>query len=600
MPVRVQFAIGVFCGLMYSLASGLGMPLVVKVVLPVLFHSKDKEEHVVKKASHTFMDNFEFWKQLRASGEHMLQTIPQERLVLITCLWIPVIFLIRAISGFSNSYLIQYTGLRVVEGIRTDVFRKLQSLPLSFYHKNRSGDLLARIISDSSILQQVIAQSSSDLIKQPATLISALASIVIISIVDSGVFFALIAFLSVPCCVFIIRTAGKRLAAKAKMLQKAGGDLSALLAESLQSPLEIRAYNLEDHQVNSFTRHVKKMIKLSMKVVRYRQIITPSIEFVAAIGFAFALYQGWRHHMNLESFVSLGMALFMAYEPVKKLGNIHSLFKQADSAAARLEHVLYQEDSMPDPGHPQQILPGKTEVVFEGVSFAYDEDEVLKSLDLTFPVGQVVALVGPSGAGKTTFAQMLPRLYDPTKGRITLGGVDLKDLRKADLRGQIAVVPQMPALFSGTLADNIRMGRQDATDEEVREAARLAYAAEFIEKLPDGYNTVIGERGSGLSGGQRQRIAIARAFLKNAPILILDEATSALDSESEARVQLALADLVQGRTTFLIAHRFSTLAVAQRILLFSEGRVIADGSHDELYQSNALYRAMYDHQTLTA
>ena len=229
---------------------------------------------------------------------------------------------------------------------------------------------------------------------------------------------------------------------------------------------------------------------------------------------------------------------------------------------------------------------------FEGLSFAYDEEQVLKDVNLEIPVGQVVALVGPSGAGKSTFANLLPRFYDPQQGAISIDGMDLRELAKRDLRDHIAVVPQMPSLFAGTIADNIMLGKLDASRGEIQEAARRAHADEFIRNLPQGYETEVGERGDQLSGGQRQRIAIARAFLRDAPLLILDEATSALDADSEAAVQEALADLVKGRTTFIIAHRFSTITIADRILVFEKGEVVADGTHEELRDSNPIYKAM--------
>ena len=275
--------------------------------------------------------------------------------------------------------------------------------------------------------------------------------------------------------------------------------------------------------------------------------------------------------MTLEGFMTLGMALYMSYEPIKKLGAIHSLFRQGGAAIERMEFILHEPDTLPDPVSPKPFAAPQQAIRFENVSFAYEKELVLSEVNVDIPIGQVVALVGPSGAGKTTFASLIPRFYDPQSGRITIDGTGLSELTKHDLRNHIAVVPQMPSLFAGTIADNIRIGRLDATDEQIITAAVKAHADEFIRSLPDGYQTQVGERGDQLSGGQRQRIAIARAFLRDAPILILDEATSALDSESEAMVQLALAELVKGRTTFIIAHRFSTITIADRILVFQGG-----------------------------
>lgn len=580
--VKGPFIVGVLCGLLYAGATGAGIPLMTKVVFPILFHDAPGKE-----------GNF-----LEAWMRGQLGNVSEDRLLFFTCLWIPFVFLIRAIAGYANSYLIQYSGLRVLEGIRTDLFVKLQNLPVSFFKKNRSGDLLARMMQDTEILRQVLANASSDLIKQPATLVCAVATIVYLSIQNHSFVMTLIALTSVPLCVIVIRSTGKRLALKAKMLQKRGGDLTAMLTESLQSSLEIRAYNLQERQISQFRQRIREMLKLSLKVVKYRQAIGPLIEVVASIGFAFALYIGVRNEMTLKDFIALFMALFFAYEPVKKLGAIHSLFRQGGAAVERMEYILHQPDTLPDPENPKTLASPKRSLRFENLNFAYDEESVLRDVNVEIPVGQVVALIGPSGAGKSTFASLIPRFYDPREGSITIDGTDLREVTKKNLRSLIAVVPQMPSLFAGTIAENIRLGRLDATDDEVREAARKAHADQFIREQPDGYQTQVGERGDQLSGGQRQRIAIARAFLRDAPILILDEATSALDPESEAMVQQALAELVRGRTTFIIAHRFSTITVADRILVFENGRISADGTHDQLRGTNAIYQSMLGGQVI--
>jgi len=581
--VKWIFAAGVVAGLIYAVASGAGLPLVTKIVFPVLFGEPGDEATAW----------WQIWLQDRIQG------ISQNRLLLITCLWIPAIFLLRALAGYANSVLINYVGLRVSEGIRTDLFVKLQTLPLSFFRANRSGDLLARLMTDTELLRQVIAQTSSDLIKQPATLIAAVSVLATQAFTDRRFSTAIIALVTVPLCVSVIRMIGKKLSRRARQLQRQGGDLTATLAESLQAPLEIRAYNLQQRQISTFSAKVRKILGLNMKVVRYRQAISPSIEFVAASGFAASLYFGVKGGMGLDDFLFLGMTLYMAYEPVKKLGMIHSLFKQGEAAVDRIEHILNEPDRLPESSSPSRLGRPIQSIRFEDVSFAYKEERVLSHIDVEVPIGQVVALVGPSGAGKSTFAHLVPRFYDPVEGRITLDGVDIREYAKKDLRAQIAVVPQMPALFTGTIAENIRVGRLDATDEEVEEAARKAFAHDFILAQPNGYQTEVGERGDLLSGGQRQRIAIARAFLRDAPILILDEATSALDSESEQNVQKALADLVKGRATFIIAHRFSTITIADRILVFQKGHIVADGSHESLLKAeDPTYRSMISSQLM--
>ena len=573
--MKWQFLAGVSCGIAYAVASGAGLPLMTKLVFPVLFNTGTEGTKP-----------YEVWLRGLIGG------VSHETLLLVTCLWIPFIFLIRAIAGYANSYLIQLSGLRVLEAIRTDMFVKLQGLPLSFYKKNRSGDLLARLMSDTDILRQVLANASSDLIKQPITLLSAFGVLIYMAFKDHSFFIALIALITVPVCVTVIRAAGKRLADRARSLQKQGGNHTATLAESLQSSLEIRAYNLEERQISEFRKRVRSILNLSLKVVKYRQAISPAIEVVASGGFAAALFFGVRSGMTLEGFMTLGMALYMSYEPIKKLGAIHSRFRQGEAALERMEYILHQPDTLPDPLNPLPFVRPKQSIRFENLSFAYEAEPVLNEVNVEIAIGQVIALVGPSGAGKSTFANLIPRFYDPQSGRITIDGIDLREFTKKDLRQHIAVVPQMPSLFSGTIAENILLGRLDATEEQIIEAAQKAHADKFILGLPRGYQTEVGERGDKLSGGQRQRIAIARAFLRDAPILILDEATSALDSESEAMVQLALAELVKGRTTFIIAHRFSTITIADRILVFQAGRIVADGNHEQLRETNPIYQSM--------
>lgn len=573
--VKWHFLTGLLAGLVFAAATGAGLPLMSSVVFPVLFESGSGSSQW-----------YTAWLASR------LGEISRDELLIYTCLWIPAVFLLRAAAAFTNAYFIQYAGTKVVEMIRTNLFVKLQALPLAFFKRNKSGDLLARVMNDTQMLQNVVAQASSDLVKQPATLLFALGVVVYLSITDEKFFIAVIALLTVPVCVMLIRLAGKKLAKRARALQARGGDLSASLSESLQSALEIRAYNLQASQISGFRRRVGEIFKLSMKVVKYRQIISPSIEVVAATGFAAALYFGVRAGMDLPGFMTLGTALYMSYEPIKKLGNIHSVFQQGKASVDRIEFILHAEESIPNPENPAACPKPTKGITFENVTFAYNELPVLHNVNLEIPAGQVVALVGPSGAGKTTFAQLVPRFYDPQGGRILLDSVPIRDFLKNDLRQHIAVVPQNPSLFVGTLEENIRIGKTDATRAEIEAAAKKAFAHDFIIGMDHGYETPVGERGDLLSGGQRQRIAIARAFLKDAPILILDEATSALDTESEAMVQQALAELVKGRTTLIIAHRFSTIKIADRILVFKQGRIVGDGSHEQLQDLNPIYQAM--------
>lgn len=579
---------GLLAGVVYSLSSGVGLPVMFKTVLPIFFgREAEASPRVVAWA-----------KQMFGEAYH-------DKLLLTACLGLPLVFLLRGLSQFANRYLVNKAGFIVLERVRQEVFARLLRLPLTFYHRHQSGDLVNRLMNDTEQLRAMIVNVSAEILKQPFTLLSAAGYLLYLSITDRSALFVLIALASVPLCVFPIRLVARHLAKRSRELARQGGSLAAVCTETLQSPLEVQAYNLEDHQQGRFAARVREILRLSLKAVKYQSLTAPSIEFVSVCGFMAALYFGVQHGMDFGTFSALGVALFLCYEPVKKLGGINEAIKSRVGSLERIEEVLDAPDTVVNPAAPRPLPPATAEIEFVGVSFRYptaalDAPAALNDVSVRLVPGEVVALVGPSGAGKTTFALMIPRFFDPTAGAVRLGGVDLRELDKTALRSRVALMPQVPVLFHTSIAENIRLGRLDATDAEVREAARKAHIADVIAALPQGYDTVVGERGTSLSGGQRQRIAIARAFLKDAPILILDEATSALDAESEAQVQAALRELVRGRTTLMIAHRFSSLGLATRVLVFEEGRITGDGAPEELATRHPVYRRMLELQRLGA
>ena len=511
----------------------------------------------------------------------------------------PAVFFARGASQFVNQYLVAYCGNKVLEFIQVDLFKCLQRLPLRFFNKHKSGDLLSRLMGDTQMMRMIVVNVANDIIIQPMQLIGALGFLVWMSMQKSEFFFLLICLATIPICVFPIRLIGRKLLRKAKVVQEQIGDLTASVTDSLQAPTEIRAYNMQERVAHSFHQQVQKLFKVRMKVVKYDKALGPIVEMVSACGLAITIVYAGRANMDFkEDIVPLLMALYMSYDPLKKLGKIHARIQNATASLDRVEYVLHYPDELPEPESPVPMESVNGDVGFDQVTFSYDEEPVLEDVTLRVPAGQVVALVGPSGAGKSTFANLIPRFYDVSQGRVTVDGNDVRAVRKHTLRDAIAIVSQTPVLFNETVMENIRIGRPEASDDEVVAAARKAHAHDFIVgTLDDGYETEVGERGTRLSGGQKQRVAIARSFLKDAPILILDEATSALDSESESKVQEALEELVKGRTTFIIAHRFSTIKIAERILVFEAGRIIADGSHEELHASSPLYRGLYDRQS---
>src|SRR6478736_3188952 len=639
-PAKWPLMGGLLAGMLFAITSGVAFPFVLQVVVPVLF-GKTKaptaavqivaenpnqpatlvassnavtsavvtnvpaspgattQENPTPITTKTAQEQMEKWTHWLFGDDQ------PDQLLLAACLALPLLFLIRGTCSFLSQYLTNYAGFLVLEALRTDVFQRLLQLPLAFYQRNKSGDLSSRLMADTEQLKTVIVIVSADIIKQPFTLIGALSYLIYQGFTNRSALFVLIALLGVALCIIPIRMAARRLIKKARLLASQTGELNAVVTEGLQSPMEIQAYNLQPRLQERFTDSIRSIFRLSMKTVKYRSFVNPVIEFISASGFTIALYYGVKHGMDVGVFTAMGGALFMAYEPIKKLSIVNAVWKMGAASLDRLEQILDAEDTVPQPAQPVALPSGAPEIAFENVGFTYQPREAgsqpsvaLVDVNVHFRPGEVVALVGKSGAGKSTFIALLPRFYDPTAGRVSLGGVDLRQADKTALRNHVALVPQMPVLFNASIADNIRMGRLTATDEEVRAAAQKAYVADFIETLPQSYDTIVGERGASLSGGQRQRIAIARAFLKNAPILILDEATSALDSESEAKVQQALQQLVQGRTTFMIAHRFSSISLATRILVFEEGRITGDGTAEELNRTHATFRRMTELQQL--
>jgi len=555
--VRWQFIGALIAGLIYGVASGAGIPLILKEVLPRMW----------------------------VEGP---DPVAYGDLIMIGVIMVGGMG-IRCSSEFANMYGMAYCGQRVLEGLRTDTFAHLQKLSLSFFERRRSGDTVSRLITDTEVLRAGIVTVTNDIIKQPFTLIGAAGVIVYLSLQNSQFVFILAFLISAPACVFPIRWLAGKLKVRAKKLQAQVGDVSAYVTDSIQAPREIRAFNLQGGQIRGMRRRVRELMKWQLKVLKYERSVAPLVEFVATISVAIVIVYAGRNSVGIQQMVPLLGALYFCYEPVKKLGKITTHLKSMEASLDRLEEISKMEPEVIDPAVPVELGKVNGEVSFDEVSFAYAEDLVLKNVTVKARQGEVIGIVGPSGAGKTSFINLLLRFYDPTEGVVSIDGHDLRTLRQEELRDAISFVPQEPLLFNASVRDNILVGRPDATDEEIYKAAGQARAHDFITTMENGYGTVIGEKGTRLSGGQRQRLALARAFLRKAPILVLDEAASALDSENEALIQQAVVELAQDRTVFIIAHRFSTLSVVDRILVFERGEVVGDGTNEELEKSCKLY-----------
>jgi subfamily B ATP-binding cassette protein MsbA len=512
---------------------------------------------------------------------------------------IPAIMVLRNTLQYLSIYLTNWSAMHAIADIRTKLFSHLQNLSLGFFSHARTGDLIARITNDTQVLYGIIGSSFASLAKDPITILCLLGYQL-----STQPTLTLISIVVFPVCIVPIVIFGRKVRKSARAVQGYNADLTNLMQESFTGNRVIKAYNLEDTITAEFRATTKKYVSQMMRVIRANEIPSQLMEFFGATGIALVFFYVQHSFQFLPKdqqpksadFLTFVLTIVMIYPPIKTLTRLHNQLHQARAASERVFELLALENSVPEPAQPQMLHAAHADIVFENVDFNYGEKPVLRNINLTVKAGQMVALVGASGSGKTTLSNLLLRFYDPVRGTIKIGGVDLREVATRDLRNQIAVVTQENILFNDTIRRNIELGRLGATNEEIVAAANFAKAIEFISQKPEGFDTVIGEKGVSLSGGQRQRLAIARAVLKNAPILILDEATSALDTEIERQVQTELDELMKGRTTICIAHRLSTIFNADTIVVLDQGRIIETGRHDELIQRGGVYQKLYDLQ----
>ncbi len=525
----------------------------------------------------------------------------QRDMVMLQLLPVAVILvsLAKGVADYGQAYLMAHVGQRVITDLRDRIYHQLQDLSLSFFHRSSTGVLISRITNDVTLVQGAVTDAVTGLLKDAFTIVA-----LVVVVFYNDWLLATVALFVFPWAVIPLVRFGRRIRRFSLRSQVQMGSVTTVLHETLSGQMIVKSFCQEDHEKERFSGQTRALFRTLMKRYRVRALSSPVMETFGGVGAAAGIYMGGYRvlHglMTPGEFFSFIAALGMLYEPIKRLNKLNLVVQEGMAAAERIFQILDEEPEIRDLPGARPLPPIQQGIAFRQVGFRYDAGLVLNGIDLEIRKGEVVALVGESGGGKTTLAHLIPRFFDVTEGAISVDGADVREVTVRSLRDQIALVTQQSVLFNDSVRNNIAYGRLVATWEEIQRAAQAAYAHGFIQLLPQGYDTVIGEGGVKLSGGQRQRLCIARALLKDAPILILDEATSSLDSESEEEVQRALDVLMEGRTVLVIAHRLSTVQHAGRIVVLEQGQVVERGRHADLIRAGGLYQRLHQPQLVLA
>jgi subfamily B ATP-binding cassette protein MsbA len=517
------------------------------------------------------------------------------QMLMILPIIVVIVFLLKGLGVYGQIYFMSYVGEGIIRKIRNALYDRISDLPLSFYHAEKTGTLMSRVTTDVNVIKNMVSDTVAGTIRYFFTVIFLVGLILYLHWQ-----LALIALVVLPLAFYPIIVFGRRVRKVSTVWQEAMADMNVFLHETFAGGKIVKAFGMEPYEKKRFFEKTGRLFRLEMKAVVARSLSSPVMEFFGGVGIAFVIWYGGSQvidgRLTVGTFISFIAGVLMLYEPLKKISRMNNALQEGLAATDRVFSVIERESEIRDREDAVDIPAGPHRVTFHDVHFSYGEDPVLKDINIDVRSGEVLALAGMSGGGKSTLVNLIPRFFDVSAGSICIDGIDLRDASIKSLRQQIAIVTQEPILFNDTVRNNIAYGNPAATDDQILAAARAAYAFDFIQGFSAGFDTSIGELGNRLSGGERQRLCIARALLKDSPILILDEATSALDTEAETWVQKALENLMKGRTTFVIAHRLSTINKADRIVVIMDGRIVETGKHEELLSVKGAYYKLHQMQ----